>query len=239
MATREEMMADLAARSQRLNDPAFAAKQREAERERRLQRFEHEHPGAATWMRAAAARGFGFASDMLAKVARGEPLTDNMMAAVLRCMAQDAQRAEQRAQEKLQAELRSEPVHSVNLEAVEQAFGRALQAGIRSPKLTLDGFTLSPAKATSQNAGAIYVKQGREYDGTYLGKVLRGAFQPSRDCDDETKAKVLAAMADPLASAVAYGKKFGRCAVCMRELSDPESIERGIGPICASRMGWA
>jgi hypothetical protein len=38
---------------------------------------------------------------------------------------------------------------------------------------------------------------------------------------------------------VAYGKKFGRCAVCMRELSDPESIERGIGPVCAERMGWA
>jgi hypothetical protein len=127
----------------------------------------------------------------------------------------------------------------VNLQAVEDAFARAKGVGIRNPKLTLDGFTLSPAKATSANAGAIYVKQGREYDGAYLGKVLRGAFQPSRDCDDDTKGKVLAAMADPLASAVAFGKKFGKCAVCYRDLTDPESIERGIGPICAERMGWA
>jgi Family of unknown function (DUF6011) len=29
-----------------------------------------------------------------------------------------------------------------------------------------------------------------------------------------------------------------RCAVCNRELSDPVSVEAGIGPICAERFGW-
>lgn len=237
---RDNMMADLARRSQRLaTDPAAREKARLAQIERNEREFEERFPGAVAWMKPAAARGFNFASDMLAKVRRGEPLSENMLAAVQRCMKQDAERSEQRAQEKLQAELRSEPVNTVNLQAVEQAFARALAAGIRNPKLTLDGFTLSPAKATSTNAGAIYVKKGRDYEGAYLGKVLRGAFLPSRDCDEDTKGRVLAAMADPMASAVAYGKKFGKCAICHRYLTDEDSIERGIGPICAERMGWA
>jgi hypothetical protein len=240
MATREQMMADLQRRSQRLQqDPAALRRAQEATRERRVEAFEQHYPGFGAWATAAAARGFSFASDMLAKVKAGEPLSDNMRAAIERCMKQDAERAEQRAAEKFVAEQRAEPVNTVNLQAVEQAFGRALQAGIRHPKLTLDGFTLSPAKTGGRNEGAIYVKQGRDYEGTYLGKVLGGAFLPTRECDDDTKQRVLAAMADPLAAAVAYGQKFGKCAVCARDLTDPESIERGIGPICAERMGWA
>lgn len=236
---RDNMLADLARRSQRLaTDPAAKAAALRARNERNEREFEERFPGAVGWMKPAAARGFSFAADMLAKVHRGERLTENMLAAIQRCMKQDAERAEQRAQDQLQSQLRSEPVNTVNLQAVEQAFSRALGAGIQYPKLTLDGFTLSPAKAGGQNAGAIYVKAGRGPDGTYLGKVLGGAFLPARGCSDDTKVKVLAAMADPLASAVAYGKKFGKCAVCNRDLTDQESIDRGIGPICASRMGW-
>lgn len=33
-----------------------------------------------------------------------------------------------------------------------------------------------------------------------------------------------------------YGKQIGRCGKCGRTLTDPESIERGIGPECWSRM---
>jgi hypothetical protein len=240
MATREEMMADLAKRSQRLaTDPEAARTAAERTRVRNLQEFGQRHPGADEWLKAAAARGFEFASDMLAKVQRGEALTTPMVDAIGRCMAKDKERAEQRAAEAFAAQVRAEPVNAVNLEAVEQAFARAKQQGIKWPKLVLDGFKLAPAGAGSRNAGSIYVTKGADRDGTYLGRVMRGEFLPTRECDDGTKAKVLEALADPLASAVAYGKKFGRCSVCMRELSDEDSIERGIGPVCAERMGWA
>lgn len=43
---------------------------------------------------------------------------------------------------------------------------------------------------------------------------------------------------DPKAYAVAYGRKTGRCCNCGRELTDPESIRAGIGPICASKFGY-
>lgn len=35
-----------------------------------------------------------------------------------------------------------------------------------------------------------------------------------------------------------FGHTFGRCIRCDAELTDPESVERGIGPICAKKEGW-
>lgn len=49
---------------------------------------------------------------------------------------------------------------------------------------------------------------------------------------------ILACAADPLNAAIAYGKRYGKCSVCARTLTDPESIDRGIGPVCAERFGW-
>lgn len=39
-----------------------------------------------------------------------------------------------------------------------------------------------------------------------------------------------------LEDAAAYGKTTGQCIVCGRELTDPNSIAAGIGPICADRF---
>jgi hypothetical protein len=36
-----------------------------------------------------------------------------------------------------------------------------------------------------------------------------------------------------------YGRELGHCGHCGRTLTNDESITRGIGPVCASRMGWA
>lgn len=36
--------------------------------------------------------------------------------------------------------------------------------------------------------------------------------------------------------AAALGHLHGRCVCCGAELSDPESVERGIGPVCAKRL---
>jgi hypothetical protein len=80
----------------------------------------------------------------------------------------------------------------------------------------------------------VYVKRGD----LYLGKVLGGRFQKSRDCSPEVALEVVDLAADPQAAAIAYGKKFGKCSVCAKELSDPESVARGIGPVCAERYGW-
>ena len=43
---------------------------------------------------------------------------------------------------------------------------------------------------------------------------------------------------DPEAAAARHGRASGRCSVCSRDLTDPESIERGIGPICATKFSF-
>lgn len=44
--------------------------------------------------------------------------------------------------------------------------------------------------------------------------------------------------AEPLSldEAKAWGKMTGTCCVCARRLDNPESVEAGIGPVCAGRM---
>lgn len=55
----------------------------------------------------------------------------------------------------------------------------------------------------------------------------------------ESRDAILAAIAaDPKAASLAYGRELGHCGVCGRTLTNPESIDAGIGPICAGRMGW-
>jgi hypothetical protein len=43
---------------------------------------------------------------------------------------------------------------------------------------------------------------------------------------------------DPKAAAAQHGLESGSCSVCGRDLTDPESIARGIGPICAEKFSF-
>lgn len=43
--------------------------------------------------------------------------------------------------------------------------------------------------------------------------------------------------ADPIKAIAEAGRASGRCAICSRDLTDDESIERGIGPVCMRRLG--
>ena len=43
---------------------------------------------------------------------------------------------------------------------------------------------------------------------------------------------------DPATAAARYGLEFKKCGICGRGLTNDESRERGIGPVCAERHGW-
>ena len=188
--------------------------------------FQKEFPTEYNWMMKSHAT-FEFAQSMYDSVKKYGSLTERQLAAVQNCVAKELARTAQKVEKDSLAP-------SVSVEAIEVAFNKAQSAGIQRPKLRLDTFTFSPAPASGQNAGALYVKEGDQY----LGKVLRGKFFGSRDCTDEVQGRIIAVASDPANAAIAYGKKYGSCAVCARTLSDPVSVERGIGPICAGRYGW-
>lgn len=76
-----------------------------------------------------------------------------------------------------------------------------------------------------------------------IGKIENGrAFfftqRMQRSAIDENKVRSLIEElnADPLAAAMKYGKLSGRCCSCGRDLTDPASIEAGIGPVCAQKF---
>lgn len=39
-----------------------------------------------------------------------------------------------------------------------------------------------------------------------------------------------------VAEAAAFGHRTGRCLICSRELTDPVSVEQGIGPVCITKI---
>lgn len=58
----------------------------------------------------------------------------------------------------------------------------------------------------------------------------------SRAAGASVLAKIAAVGAEE--ASAAYGREIGHCGVCGRQLTNDESRERGIGPVCAGKMGW-
>jgi hypothetical protein len=188
--------------------------------------FAESHPIESEWIRDNA-QGFAFAQSMRDAVQKYGALTDGQLGAVRRCIARNMERdAERKA--------RVESALPLDTSAIESAFAKAGTV-LQSPKLRVAGFVISRAKSHSANAGGLYVKGN---GGTYLGKILGGKFFRSRECTDADESSFRTVAKDPQGAAIAYGRLTGSCACCGRTLTDPESIARGIGPICADNFGW-
>lgn len=123
---------------------------------------------------------------------------------------------------------------SINVEPIEAAFRSARSNGIMRPRLRLADFTFSLAPAHGKNAGSIYVKRQDQY----LGKVTASVFIPTGNVDADTKAAIISVASDPHNAAKVFGKRTGSCSCCGRELTNKESIDLGIGPICREKFGW-
>lgn len=124
-------------------------------------------------------------------------------------------------------------------DALFAAFQAARDKGAKRLTLRFAGINVKPNRdntalwVTSQNER----EEGRYgLQPKYLGKVTTNGFD-SR-LDNDIKAVLMEAAQDPLTAAIRYGKESGECSCCGRELTDPRSIERGIGPICATKFGW-
>lgn len=210
--------------AKRADNRLKAADRAAAKAQAAVEAFNAAHPDVAAWMNGST---FPFAVSLAQAVAKYGSLTENQINAARRCIASKAQ-----AQEAAVSRVQAAPV--IDLTKLEAAFAKAAENGLKKVKVRFAGLTVSPAKATSANAGGLYVKA----DGEYVGKIMSGRFLCTRECSDDVKERVLSACADPKAAAVAYGKQTGSCSCCGRKLTDPVSIENGIGPICADNYGW-
>jgi len=199
--------------------------------------FYATYPDEIAWLQQSAKRNatrggsFTFPADLLDKLNQYGSLTDGQMAAVRKLMARDVERAAERT-------AAAPSVETAGVDRLKASFDTAVAysaaKGLKlSPRITIDGMTISPAKATSANPGALYVKAGE----TYLGKVKDGRFFASRDCTADDEKKVLAFVADPAEAAKVYGQTTGTCCICNATLISKWK-HRGIGPICAEKFGW-
>lgn len=186
-----------------------------------IDRFQVAFPAEFGWIATEYMNGNSFATSLHDAILRFGRLTEKQ----LDCVRRNVNRvmsahisAPQVAQDKLM-----------------EAFDNARKNKLIRLKIRFDGFFCYPASETSANAGGIYVKSDER---EYLGKITNGRFQASRECSETVKQAIVKVMADPLTEAIAYGKQTGNCAICGRFLENPESVARGIGPICAGNYGF-
>lgn len=204
-------------------DKARAQRAERAERKAResLETFAQENPAMHAWM-VAKAPSFDFAASMLEAVRKWGDLTEGQRGAVGRCMERDAARDAERAARA--AERAAAPV--VRLDALHDVMQR-------HSKFYAGEITLSRARDTS----TVWIKHsGAE---KAVGKIEHGALtmwtRPGVDMD-AIRATLTEFEGAPLQAAMRFGKMTGRCCSCGRELTDPASIEAGIGPICATKF---
>jgi hypothetical protein len=222
------------------SSPTERATKREQAEKRRVEApvknteaFKTAHPTEFAWLMAKAGKS-DFALSLLQGIAKYGSLTEKQLAAVQAAILRDTDRAANVAHAVANAKV-------VDVSKIEVAFATCRAKakadgamGVRWPKLRLDTFTFTDAPASERFAAAILVKEGDQK----LGRIQGGKFIRSFACDDPTEARVVAAAADPAAAAVAYGQKYSRCSICGLELTNDESIKRGIGPICAEKFGF-
>jgi len=200
-----------------------AAARREAAKAEVVNGFAAAHPAIHAWL-VAKAPTFGFAASLLEGVQKFGSLTEKQIAAAERLMASDAERDAQRAAQRAAAPVaKTYPA----LTAVVTAFAHVTIGQIGFSKK--NGEPLWWVKSGDALVGKL------DADGLQLwnGKIAKAGLD---------RAAIEAALdeieRDPKLALAAHGHATGSCGCCGRELTDPESIERGIGPICAGKIGF-
>lgn len=190
----------------------------------RKEAMQAQHPAVLEWISIEAARGFGFAQSLQDQMTSRD-LTENQIAAVYRCI--------EKQQARRQADSALKVANSGNVEVarIRELFDTAQSNGLKKPVLRAEGLALKLAGQHSRNAGAIYVTKG----GEYVGKIVGTKFMATREADATVLPALQTISTEPKEAAIRYGRLTGSCACCGRELTDPQSVAMGIGPICADK----
>lgn len=170
---------------------------------------------------------FAHKSDILEsfrnQVLEGRHLSEKQVAVVWKWADREAEFKTKRDEE------RAQRVADVDLSPIAAMFDHAREAGLKKLQYRAEGLVIKPAASHSQNAGALYVKS---VSGDYIGKIKDHKFYGNRDAKPEQVTALHTIAANPVEAAKAYGKLTGSCSCCGRTLTDPTSIELGIGPVC-------
>lgn len=164
-----------------------------------------------------------FATSLSNQLAERGSLSNRQLEAVRNNISKAAQRAQERADAAAKAEPQG---NGLDISAIPE--GRyAVPDGDTRLKIMI-----KRPKPPSQWAGFIFVSDAAVYG----QQTKYGRQAPGKTYSGKVQEALRAIVADPRAAMAAYGKLTGTCGVCGRPLEDVESVERGIGPICAERF---
>jgi hypothetical protein len=120
---------------------------------------------------------------------------------------------------------------------IVNAIEEAQNSGKKRIMMRFTDFIVKPSKYQ----GKMYifshdkeVNQWGTLSNIYLGWITSTATNLG---DVDLIKRVQSAAADPYAAAKLYGQNTGTCSCCGLELTNPLSIELGIGPICREKFG--
>lgn len=211
--------------------------------------FDERNPGLALFL-ASAASWSSFAASLYGNIQQYGSLTDKQEAAAISMRAKSAARdVERNAARAIQQQEREASVAAV--QAAPPMFSRMaegfLSAGqhLKFPKLELqteDGLpvVLTRCGMKSKTPGHISITDGGDYGSNkYYGRLdPEGRAFMRNDAPASVTAVLIEFNANPQEAVKVQGKRTGNCCCCGRTLTNPASIEAGIGPICAGRWGF-
>lgn len=105
-------------------------------------------------------------------------------------------------------------------------------SGLKKLKIRYGDLTLAQAGEYSSNPGGLWVN----WRGDFCGRITKGGLARLRSNDERLLERLNEANADPITTAIKYGKETGHCAICNAKLDDPISVFGSIGPVCLSRI---
>lgn len=220
---------------------AKARANRAASKDRKIQQnieaFEADHPDFKDWW---TDTNFEFALDLRQKLGKFGSLTKAQIDAARRAMARLAEIKAAQAQERLNTK-------TLDVSHIRTAFAKARESGIRRPKMRLlsgeRSYTVEfrdrqPDKLYVKNQGDVvgWINEESKFVPFKRDTMFAHEFANNTEIAQQMRAEIESACSDPEQAAKAYGQRFGACSICGRELTDPVSIERNIGPICESKF---
>ena len=117
--------------------------------------------------------------------------------------------------------------------AIEEAQNR----GLKRITMRFADFIVKPSKYTGKMYVFSHDKEVNQWgtmSNIYLGWITSNETNLG---EIDLIKRVQSVAADPYAAAKLYGQNTGTCSCCARELTNPLSIELGIGPICKAKFG--
>ena len=105
--------------------------------------------------------------------------------------------------------------------------------GLKVPKLRFKT-PVGTVRISRSLRGILYVFVGQAIGGNIVDdKFFYRGEEPSEEFQILIKAVAMA----PKEMAILWGQKTGCCCFCFRELTTPESVTAGYGPVCAEKWG--